>query len=73
MVQLQGGDTSFVSVILVLECLLLTEKLWFPCDIVIYKKYIYLVFVHVSGTEMLKSMEFPVIRATKLSFVTLMR
>ena len=37
---IQGGDTSFVSVILALDRLLLTEKL-LTCNIVMYKKYIF--------------------------------
>ena len=34
---------------------------------------VYLVFIQVYGTELLKSLEFPVLRVIKVSFVMLMR
>ena len=46
------------------------EKL--SCDVIIYYKR-YIVFIPVSGTELLKPLEFLVMKTTKVSLVVLMR
>lgn len=45
------------------------------CDIVIYNKKIniYLKFIMIPGTEILKPLDYPVPTVTKMSFVVLMR
>ena len=51
-----------------------TQQLFSPKQVVIFIILnIYLVFIPISGTEFLKSLEFPVVRGIKVTFVTLMR
>ena len=51
-----------------------TQQLFSPKQVVIFIILnIYLVFIPISGTEFLKSLEFPVVRGIKVTFVRLMR